>query len=73
MRGRVRDSGDLADAIAIDTVNASGLFLHPGPAALTTSPAGPMLRLGNVAEFDLRRGPSVSSELVRRIGSPEQR
>jgi len=73
MRGRVRDSGDLTDAIAIDTVNASGLFLHPSPAALSTSPAGPMLRLGNVAEFDLRRGPSASSELVRRIGGEGQR
>jgi hypothetical protein len=67
-RGRVRDSGDLGEAIAIDTVNAAGLFLHPGTAALTSTPAGPMLRLGAVAEFDLRRGPSASSALVRRIG-----
>jgi hypothetical protein len=67
-RGRVRDSGDLGEAIAIDTVNATGLFLHPGTAALTSTPAGPMLRLGAVAEFDLRRGASASSELVRRIG-----
>jgi hypothetical protein len=67
-RGRVRDSGDLGDAIGIDTVNASGLFLHPAAAALQTTPAGPMLRLGAVAEFELRRGPSVTSELVRRIG-----
>ena len=72
-RGRVRDSGDLGDAIAIDTVNAAGLFLHPGSAALQSTPAGPMLRLGAVAEFELRRGPSVSSELVRRIGGGSQR
>jgi len=72
-RGRVRDSGDLGDALAIDTVNASGLFLHPSSAALQTTPAGPMLRLGAVAEFDLRRGASVSSELVRRIGGSGQR
>jgi hypothetical protein len=71
--GRVRDSGDLSDAIAIDTLNASGLFLHPARAALTTTPAGPMLRLGAVAEFELRRGPDASSELVRRIGGPPQR
>lgn len=71
--GRVRDSGDLSDAIAIDTLNASGLFLHPARAALTTTPAGPMLRLGAVAEFELRRGPDASSELVRRIGSPPPR
>ena len=67
-RGRVRDSGDLGDAIAIDTINASGLFLHPAAVALTSTPAGPMLRLGAVAEFELRRGPTPSSELVRRIG-----
>lgn len=72
-RGRVRDSGDLGDALAIDTVNASGLFLHPGSAALQTTPAGPMLRLGAVAEFDLRRGPGTTSELVRRIGGTSQR
>jgi hypothetical protein len=66
--GRVRDSGDLADAIAIDTLNASGLFLHPARSALTITPAGPMLRLGAVAEFELRRGPDANSQLVRRIG-----
>jgi hypothetical protein len=67
-RGRVRDSGDLSGVIAIDTVNAAGLFLHPAAAALTSTPAGPMLRLGAAAEFELRRGASASSELVRRIG-----
>jgi hypothetical protein len=72
-RGRVRDSGDLGDAIAIDTVNASGLFLHPSSAALQSTPAGAMLRLGAAAEFELRRGPSASSELVRRIGGGGQR
>jgi hypothetical protein len=71
-RGRVRDSGDLGDALAIDTVNATGLYLHPGPAALQTTPAGPMLRLGAVAEFELRRGSSVTSELVRRIGGAQR-
>jgi hypothetical protein len=72
-RGRVRDSGDLGDAIAIDTVNAAGLFLHPGATALTSTPAGPVLRLGAIAEFEIRRGASASSELVRRIGTPEPR
>jgi hypothetical protein len=71
--GRLRDSGDLSDAIAIDTVNASGLFLHPAPAALTTTPAGSMLRLGAVAEFEIRRGADASSELVRRIGGQPPR
>jgi hypothetical protein len=73
VRGRVRDVGDLSESIAIDTVSAAGLFLHPGTAALTSTVAGPMLRLGALAEFDLRRGASASSELVRRIGGGGQR
>jgi len=68
-RGRVRDAGDLSDAIAIDTVSAAGLFLHPATAALSVTPNGPMLRLGNVADFELRRGPTPTSELVRRVGT----
>lgn len=68
VRGRVRDSGDLSESIAIDTVDAVGLFLHPAAESLTSTPAGPMLRLGAVADFALRRGASTTSELVRRIG-----
>ena len=66
--GRVRDVGDLAEAVAIDTLDAGGLYLHPAPSALTVTPAGPMLRLGAPAEIELRRGPESGSELVRRIG-----
>jgi hypothetical protein len=72
VRGRVRDVGDLSETTAIDTVNAAGLFLHPSAAALTPTAAGPMLRLGAVAEFELRRGADPSSELVRRIGNQER-
>ena len=73
VRGRLRDAGDLSAAVAIDTIDASGLFLHPDPAALTSTPAGPMLRLGSMAEFALRRGATASSELVRRIGGETSR
>jgi len=66
--GHVRDVGDLAEIVAIDTIDAGGLYLHPAPGALTVTPAGPMLRLGALAEFDLRRGPEPASELVRRMG-----
>jgi hypothetical protein len=68
--GRVRDVGDLDDVIAIDTLDLDGLFLHPSPDALTNTPAGVLLRLGAPADFDVRRGPTTSSELVRRIGPP---
>ena len=67
---RVRDVGDLRDGVAIDTVDASGLFLHPGGAALTTRAggAGRWLRLGSPAALDIRRGADPGSEIVRRIG-----
>jgi hypothetical protein len=67
--GRVRDVGDLDELQAIDTLDLSGLFLYPSSRAVTTTPAGPMLRLGAPAVFDVRRGAAASSELVRRIGS----
>jgi hypothetical protein len=67
--GRVRDVGDLAAVEAIDTLDLTGLFLHPSSGALHNTPAGPMLRLGARAEFDVRRGAASSSDLVRRIGS----
>ena len=68
--GRVRDVGDLADVVAIDTVDAGGLYLHLSQDALTVTPAGPMLRLGAPAAIDMRRGPNQASDLVRRLGEP---
>lgn len=71
--GRVRDVGDLQGTVALDTIDASGLFLHPRRAALHETPAGAMLRLGAPAEFDVRRGADAGSQLVRRIGGEEGR
>jgi len=69
--GRIREVGDLAGVIAIDTVDVQGLFLHPAPSTLTTAPgAGAMLRLGAPAQFEVRRGAEASSERVRLIGVP---
>ncbi len=65
--GRLREVGDLADVVAIDTIEAGGLYLHLAPDALTITPPGPMLRLGAIADIHLRRGPDPASELVRRI------
>jgi len=67
--GRVREVGDLADVIAIDTIDVTGLFLHPAPSALTLAPgSGAMLRVGAPAHFEVRRTASASSERVRVIG-----
>ena len=71
--GRVRDVGDLRETVAIDTVNAEGLFLHPLPAALTRSPAGVWLRLGSPAAIEIRRGAEPTSALVRTIGNVTDR
>jgi hypothetical protein len=66
--GRVREVGDLADVIAIDTLDVTGSYLHPGAEAVTATPLGVMLRIGAPARFDVRAGPADSSTLVRRIG-----
>ena len=67
--GRVREVGDLADVIAIDTLDVSGSYLHPAAEAVTATPLGAMLRIGAPARFDIRAGPGDGSALVRRIGA----
>ncbi len=64
---RVREVGDLQAVIALDTLEAAGMYLHPSASALTTSAGRPWLRIGANAAFDLRRGAAAASELVRRI------
>jgi len=66
--GRVRDVGDMQGSLAIDTVNATGLFLHPR-GALTAGDRGVWLKIGDAVEFDVRRGAAATSELVRRVGA----
>lgn len=66
---RVREVGDLAGVIAIDTVDASGLFIHPEPTLLTRTPQGAMLGIGERAVLHIRRGRDAGSALVSTIGS----
>jgi hypothetical protein len=73
MGAKVRDVGDLREAVAIDTIDATGLFLHPQQTSLTTGPGGVWLRIGAVAAIEVRRGRDPTSELVRTIGGPAQR
>jgi hypothetical protein len=65
---RIRDVGDLREAVAIDTIDARGLFLHPRDTSLTRQDGATWLRPGAVALIDLRRGPDPMSDLVRTIG-----
>lgn len=62
---RLREVGDLRDLSAIDTVDATGLFIHPGPIAPRDGEV--YLRLGAPVTFTIRRGANPGSELVRRI------
>ena len=70
---KVRDVGDLRELVAIDTVDASGLFLHPQPPSLTAESGGVWLRIGSDAVIDIRRGADPSSERVRTIGGQTDR
>lgn len=65
---RVRDVGDLAALISIDTIDVSGLFLHPQPSMLTRRQNAIWIRFDTTAALAVRRGPSATSELVRMIG-----
>jgi len=67
---RVREVGDLQAAVAIDTLDAAGLFLHPEAGALTTKEGGMWLTVGAPAEISVRRGAGAGSELVRQISGP---
>ncbi len=66
--GRVREVGDLAGIVAIDTLRVDDLYLHPDAASLTRMPAGVMLRIGAPAVFQVRRAAAPDSPLVRTIG-----
>lgn len=61
---RIADVGDLSAAVALDTIDAAGLFLHPGAAMVTTQDGRRWLRLGNPAQFTLRRGAELTSDAV---------
>jgi hypothetical protein len=54
--------------VALDTLDATGLFLHPTANALTRRSGGVWLQLGSPALIDVRRGEGRNSELVRRLG-----
>jgi hypothetical protein len=65
--GRVREVGDLTGVIAIDTIDASGAFLHPRADALAGSGSRSWLTIGARAALDVRAGATPQSALRRRI------
>ena len=67
-RPRLRDVGDLSLVVAFDTVDVSGLYLHPAPAMLTEEKGMRWMRLGAPAAFTLRRTRDPASEVVSLSG-----
>jgi hypothetical protein len=65
--GRVREVGDLAGVIAVDTLDATGAFLHARPEALTTNGPRGYLTVGARAAFDIRETVDPQSTIKRRI------
>lgn len=71
--GTVREVGDLETAVALDTLEAAGRFLHPMPEALTyketgDDPALPAwLQVGAPARFVMRTGADAGSTEVGTI------
>ena len=68
LRPRVREVGDLSLVAAFDTLDATGLFLHPDATMLTEQAGNRWMRIGANASFTLRRSRDASSEVVRTIG-----
>jgi hypothetical protein len=60
---RVSEVGDLTGAAALDTIDASGLYLHPQPEMVTVQDTRRWLRLGNPASFTLRQGAEPTSQV----------
>jgi hypothetical protein len=64
---RIREVGDLEGAIALDTVDARGLFLHPGRESLVVGRRQSSLIIGAPARIEIRRAANPRRQLVLRI------
>jgi len=63
---RLRDVGDLASVVALDTIDATGLFLHAAPDAFTERGGARWLRINSAVTFSIRRSAdAASAEMVR--------
>lgn len=62
--GRVTEVGDLSAVLARDTLDATGLYIHPEPAMLRDVAGGPILSPGAAATFTLREGETRDSRAV---------
>jgi hypothetical protein len=65
--GRIREIGDLEEAVALDTLRLDGRFLHPDPEALLVTGGTRWLPLGAPARFIVRESADPASREVRRL------
>ena len=65
---RLRDVGDLRAQVALDTVDVTGLYLHPAASMLTQRGGASWMRFDTTARLTVRRGPQVTSDSVSTIG-----
>ncbi|MGH7562444.1 MAG: M14 family zinc carboxypeptidase [Gemmatimonadales bacterium] len=65
---RLRDVGDLEGVVALDTIDVSGLFLHPDRESLSRSKGRAWLLIGSPVQLTVRREAADRSPVVRRIG-----
>lgn len=60
----LRDVGDLSTSVAVDTLDASGLFLHPAASMLGTGDHGVYLKMGVPVDLRITRN-SAGDDVVR--------
>ncbi len=65
--GRVVEVGDLEGAIALDTVDLRGRFIHPEPTALTRTGEKAWLPIGSPAVFTIRETADPRSRAIRTV------
>jgi hypothetical protein len=70
---RVREVGDLARVIALDTLDVTGMYLHPASSMLTSRNGMWWIRFDTTAVIAVRRGRDLPSEIVRMIGDRSER
>jgi len=65
--GHISEVGDLETAVAMDTLDLAGRFLHPMPEAVTLTGGSTWVPIGAPARFIIRSGAAASSPEMGRI------
>lgn len=63
----LRDVGDLSTSVSVDTLDATGLFIHPAASMLGRGANGVYIKMDVPADLTLRKGAETSSDEAKRI------